>query len=237
MKKKIRELGERSLAQAMKLLEKEGDLVVIDYFLDLGGEEMKAVECVNTNEKMEKLMTVAKCRKQSIELQKGLALLEQWSTLETDDEKSTFFAELDDKNKKLLDRTFWQGETGKAAALHLVKTAAVPTPKKAVASLAGGGLGALGAGVAGASTASTVLAGVGGALMVDVILTGLEEDEATKKVGRSLRSVLIDRPKGLIKSLFTKEGKTETKEALPKLEGPISGHGEILDNAKVKTAR
>jgi hypothetical protein len=205
VKKSMRELGERSLAVAVKLLDKGGEEQTVDYLMQLDKEEFVAVSKVNNDSKMRRFIMTAKVKNQQMELQRGLALLQEWLALGDEELQKTFVSGLTEENKSLLERTYWANQSTGAASLHLLQCAVVPTPKRAVLSVAGGGLGAAGAGAAGASLTGVVLTGISSALLVDVVLTGLEEDEATKKVGKTLRAWIVDKPKNLLVALFSKK--------------------------------
>jgi len=212
MKESIRKLVERSIGVCLKLVEKEGDHRGIDYLLCVNAEEFRAIKEIARKDgiaKMENLVMRAEVHQKSDELKRGSALLQKYLELNDNEEKQQeYVASLSQSNQELLDKTFWSQVSAPAAALSLTAEVLLPTPKRALASAAAGGAVAGGTALFGTTLTTTIISGVGAALMVDVILTGLEKDKATARVGKGLRSLFFDKPKGLITSLFTKKEET-----------------------------
>lgn len=209
MKEETRKLGERGISACLKIVHKEDEHRGVDYLLCIDAEEFRAIQQVVRKDKMkemENLLQRAEVHKKNSELLTGMALLKKFLEF-NDDEKGqeNYVSSLSGENQELLDKMFWNHVSAPVAALSLTTEVLLPTPKRALLSAAAGGLVAGGTAIFGTTVTTTVVSGLGTALMVDVILTGLEKDKATARVGKGLRSLLYDKPRGLIQKLFTKK--------------------------------
>lgn len=120
----------------------------------------------------------------------GIELLQKWLSLEEEDARVDYYENLSKEEKKLLDRTYWKGVGGKDAVAHFTKSVVTPRFGKTGASLLAGGLVGGGCVAAGSSLLSAIVPAVGTALLTSVVITGLEEDECTKRIVEIARGKL-----------------------------------------------
>lgn len=209
--------GERSFAMLKTLLEKNQEdaltfLVECDReeFIAIGQEMSKHV--MDGDKGMLSLLERAAARRKHVEMMEGGMLYDTYLSYATPKEREEYRRTLNPEHRALLDKTMWQHKDGKEALVHLLKKAAVPNTKRATCAVVAGGLGATGTAVAGGSAATAIGSGVCLAILTDVIITGFEEDEATARLGKGLRSVLIDKPKGWLARLRKSNEAMETPE-------------------------
>jgi hypothetical protein len=199
--------GEKLFA-SMEKLNKED---ILDFLVSLDAKEFKglAAEALKNipeagDNGMIMLFERAAAKRYHLEQQKGGELYDKYLSFEDNKEREEFRKLLTEENRSLLDRTMWSMRSGRDAVVHLLKKTVKPTPKRAISSLAVGGLAATGVGVSGASVGSAVGAGVCATVLADLIITGFEEDEATKRFGQGLRSFFVDKPRGWWQKLAVK---------------------------------
>jgi hypothetical protein len=191
--------GERLLS----LMEKMDKEEMLDFLVSLDTKEFKCLAAEALKNMLEEgdngmtmLIERAAAKRYHLEQQKGGELYDKYLSFETKQEREEYRKLLTEENRSLLDRTMWSMRSGGDAVVHLLKKTVKPTPKRAISSLAVGSLAATGAGVSGASVGSVVGAGVCATVLADLIITGFEEDEATRRFGQGLRSFFVDRPRG-----------------------------------------
>ena len=207
------DLGQRHYNVLSSLLSKGQQEEAYEHLLELGEEEFDclnkyAIGVILEDEKgkmVGSLLLRASATRTLRNVQLGEKLLSNYNAFEDEEEQKDYVLSLTEENQQLLKKTFWKHQSGGKAFTHILCESALPTKKRALASLAAGGLGATGAAVSGASVGPALLTGAGVALFTDIIITGFEEDEATKRVGQGLRSLLITKPKNWLMKLVTKE--------------------------------
>jgi len=204
-------LGERHLEITWNLLKENKEEDAFEHLTELDNVEFGAL--LNAAKKtveegdggLTSLLQRVAVRRHNQEQMKAGQLIEEMMAFDTQEERDEWIALLTPEHRKMLNKELWKHKDAKDAIWHLLKRSVSPTPKRAVASAVAGGLGATGAVVSGAGTVPAIIMGVSSAIMVDVIITGFEEDEATRKFGQGLRSVFVDKPKNWLQRLATKE--------------------------------